>query len=211
MIEIAIGAKVLVTQKIDTDLDVMNGAQGKSVDIVLHPDKPPFEGGPIVKLKYLLAYILFKMERIQATKLEGLAKGIIPIEPALHCIHISVQMRGHKYVTWTVIWQQFLMTTAYTFTDYHSQGQTIAVVMHVMVDVAKPHRKAQSLMWPCLTAQGDQQHQYSYCRILRTRYSRWKKMTGWRLLFTGKCTYVSSMGIVIVIVWLWVGVGFGND
>jgi len=99
MIEIAIGAKVLVTQKIDTDLDVMNGAQGKSVDIVLHPDKPPFEGGPIVKLKYLLAYILFKMERIQATKLEGLAKGIIPIEPALHCIHISVQMRGHKYVT----------------------------------------------------------------------------------------------------------------
>jgi len=86
MIEIAIGAKVLVTQKINTDLDVMNGAWGKSVDIVLHPNEPPFKGGPIVKLKYLLAYLLVKMERTQAPKLEGLAKGIIPIEPASHCL-----------------------------------------------------------------------------------------------------------------------------
>jgi hypothetical protein len=135
MIEIAIGAKVLVTQNIDTDLDVMNGARGEIVDIVLHPDEPPFEGGPIIKLKYLPAYILVKMERTRATKLEGLDEGIIPIEPASHSIRISVRTRGRKYVTRSVTRRQFPMTAAYAFTDYRSQGQTIPVVM---VDVAKP-------------------------------------------------------------------------
>lgn len=34
-VEIAIGARVLVTQNIETDLDIANGARGKIVDIVL--------------------------------------------------------------------------------------------------------------------------------------------------------------------------------
>jgi len=135
VVEIAIGAKVLVTQNIDTDLDVTNGARGEIVDIILHPDEPPLCTGPIIKLKYLPAYILVKMERTRATKLEGLDKGIIPIEPASHNIRISVRTKGNKYVTRSVTRRQFPMTAAYAFTDYRSQGQTIPVVM---VDVAKP-------------------------------------------------------------------------
>jgi hypothetical protein len=37
-VEIAIGMRVMVTNNIETDLDITNGAQGEIVDIVLHPD-----------------------------------------------------------------------------------------------------------------------------------------------------------------------------
>ena len=41
MIELLVGMKVMVTQNVETDLDITNGARGKIVDIVLHPDEPP--------------------------------------------------------------------------------------------------------------------------------------------------------------------------
>jgi hypothetical protein len=36
--KIAIGMKVMVTQNIETDLDITNGAQGTITGGVLHPD-----------------------------------------------------------------------------------------------------------------------------------------------------------------------------
>jgi hypothetical protein len=38
-VEIAIGMKVMVTSNIETDLNITNGALGKIVDTILHPDK----------------------------------------------------------------------------------------------------------------------------------------------------------------------------
>jgi len=39
LIELAVGIKVMVTNNLETDLDIMitNGARGKFVDIILHP------------------------------------------------------------------------------------------------------------------------------------------------------------------------------
>ena len=45
--------KVLVTNNIEMDLDVTNGARETIVDIVLHLDEPPLGDEPIVHLKYL--------------------------------------------------------------------------------------------------------------------------------------------------------------
>ncbi|KAG1739555.1 hypothetical protein EDB19DRAFT_1635769 [Suillus lakei] len=60
MVEIAIGMKVMVTQNIETDLDITNGARGTIVKIVLHPDKPVIDNKSLVTLKYLPAYYPFR-------------------------------------------------------------------------------------------------------------------------------------------------------
>jgi hypothetical protein len=50
-VEFAIGMKVMVTDNIDTDLDIANGSRGEIVDVVLHPDEPPIGEDNIVRLK----------------------------------------------------------------------------------------------------------------------------------------------------------------
>jgi hypothetical protein len=57
------GMKVLVTDNVETDLDVTNGAWGEIFDIILHPDKPPPSDKPTVYLKYVPSYILVKLNR----------------------------------------------------------------------------------------------------------------------------------------------------
>lgn len=71
-IEIAIGMKVMVTTNIETNLDIMNGAQGGIIDIILHPEEPPIDPNKaVVQLKYIPAYLLVKLSRTRATRLEG--------------------------------------------------------------------------------------------------------------------------------------------
>ncbi|KAJ7246448.1 hypothetical protein C8J57DRAFT_1360503 [Mycena rebaudengoi] len=60
--------KVMVTDNIETDLDLTNGARGEIVDIVLDPDEPPIGDDPIVHLTKLPAYILVKLSRTRATQ-----------------------------------------------------------------------------------------------------------------------------------------------
>ena len=60
-IEIAIGMRVMVTENVETDLDITNGACGEIVGIVLHEEEPPLAQGAVVKLRYLPAYILVKL------------------------------------------------------------------------------------------------------------------------------------------------------
>ena len=134
-IEIALGMKVMVTDNIETDLDITNGARGEIVDIVLHPDEPPInKGEAIIRLKYLPSYLLVKLTRTRATRLEGLDDCIIPIEPVFTTYHIKVSV-GRRIVQRTVKRKQFPLTAAYAFTDYRSQGQTIP---YVVVDIATP-------------------------------------------------------------------------
>ena len=40
-IEVVVGMKVMVTNNVETDLDITDGVRGEIVDIILHPDEPP--------------------------------------------------------------------------------------------------------------------------------------------------------------------------
>jgi hypothetical protein len=133
-LEIAKGMKVMVTSNIETDLDVANGARGEIVDIILHPDEPPIGDGPICELKYLPSYILVRLSRTRATKLEGLEEAVIPVEPASIKYQIKIKNTQNKIITRTVTRRQFPMTAAYSFTDYRSQGQTLPFVI---VDIGR--------------------------------------------------------------------------
>lgn len=91
--------KVMVTSNVKTDLDVTNGAHGEIVDIILHPNEPTLEDGPVVKLKYLPSYVLVKLMRTWASWLEGLDEGIIPVEVATQNFQMKVRETNGKYIT----------------------------------------------------------------------------------------------------------------
>lgn len=134
-IYLAKGMKVMVTDNVKTDLDVTNGTWGEIVDIILHPDEPPISNDPVVHLKYLPAYLLVKLACTQASQLKGLDKAVIPIEPAMMTMGISVPTPNCKVVTHTVWCRQYPIVATYTFMDYRSQGQTLP---HVIIDIASP-------------------------------------------------------------------------
>lgn len=125
----------MVTQNVETNLDVTNGARGEIVDIILHPDEPLISDEPVVKLKYLPSYILVKMNRTRATQLDGLEASVIPVEVLTKSFKINVEGPDGKLMSRTVRHRQFPMTVAYGFTDYQSQGQTIP---YVLVDIGTP-------------------------------------------------------------------------
>ena len=100
-IELTKGMKVLVTDNVETDLDITNGARGEIVDIILHPEEPAIGNEPIVQLKYLSAYILVKLACTRASRLEGLDEAVIPVEVASTTMQITVQVHG-KWIKCTV-------------------------------------------------------------------------------------------------------------
>ena len=75
--------RVMVTENVETDLNITNGACGEIVKIVLHKDEPPIAQGAVVKLRYLPAYILIKLSQTKASKLTGLDDCVIPVEPSV--------------------------------------------------------------------------------------------------------------------------------
>jgi ATP-dependent exoDNAse (exonuclease V) alpha subunit len=134
-IELAVGMKVMVTSNVETDLDVTNGARGEIVEIILDPREPPVGDGAIVELKYLPVYILVRLQRTRASRLEGLEPLVIPVEPTTVTSQIKLEAKNGKTVTRSVKRRQYPITAAYAFTDYRSQGQTITLVL---VDIASP-------------------------------------------------------------------------
>ena len=135
-IELAIGMKIMVTNNVETEIDLTNGARGEIVDIILHPDEPQLNMEESrINLKFLPVYILVKLGRTRARKLEGLEECVIPIEPTSTKYHINVLMEDRKKGRRTFERRQFPITAAYAFTDYRSQGQTLP---YVFVDIATP-------------------------------------------------------------------------
>jgi hypothetical protein len=63
---------------------------------VLHPE-PTIEDGPKVKLTYLPFYILVKLTRTRAMKLEGLDEAIIPVEPTYVKFQIKTKLLENKH------------------------------------------------------------------------------------------------------------------
>jgi hypothetical protein len=136
IVEFATGAQVLVTQNLDVDIDVTNGVRGEIVGVVLDPEEEAeLEEAAVVKLTRMPKCLLVKMARTRQGKLDGLEDGVIPIKPVTVPILIDVKLKNGKWVQRTIRRIQFTMTTAYAFTDYRSQGQTIATLL---TDVAKP-------------------------------------------------------------------------
>jgi len=100
----------MVTNKVETDLDITNGAQGEIVDIVLHPDEPSFNiKQSKVFLKHLPAYILVKLTRTKATWLDGLVKDVIPIESTSTTYQIKTMSQNSKTKQHTIRCTQFPM------------------------------------------------------------------------------------------------------
>jgi ATP-dependent exoDNAse (exonuclease V) alpha subunit len=143
-VEIAIGMRVMVTENVETDLDITNGACGEIVGIILHENEPPIAQEAVVKLRYLQvpAYILVKLSRTKASKLTGLDDCVIPVEPSSTTYRMTMVTKGGRKGPRTVRRRQFPITAAYAFTDYRSQGQTIT---YVLVDIAPPPRGTLSL------------------------------------------------------------------
>ena len=136
-IHLAIGMKVMVTNNLQTDLDITNGARGIIVDIILNPNEPPLEEGPTITLKHLPECILVKLSRTRAASLPHLEEGVIPIQQV--SVKTQIRIKGKAR---TVTRTQFPITEAYSFTDYRAQGQTIP---YVVVDIAAPPTSGLSL------------------------------------------------------------------
>ncbi|KIY43877.1 hypothetical protein FISHEDRAFT_11429, partial [Fistulina hepatica ATCC 64428] len=63
-VEIAIGADVSITQNLDTDLDITNGARGKISGIVLDENEPIHDDDDaVVTLQFPPRYVLVQMDR----------------------------------------------------------------------------------------------------------------------------------------------------
>lgn len=130
-VELVVGMKVMVTINVKTDLDVANGSHGEITKIVLDEHESAFDPTSLVViLDYPPAYILVKLSRTKATQLEGLEKDVLPLMPLEHTFTIHLGRKEETVTRW-----QLPLTAAYTFTDYHSQGQTICPVI---VDIGTP-------------------------------------------------------------------------
>ncbi|KAI6039236.1 hypothetical protein EDC04DRAFT_2686815 [Pisolithus marmoratus] len=84
---------------------------------VVDLDKPP-------------AYVLVKMNSTKIPQLEDLEENVIPIIP-LERTYTIIDGNVKKTVTRV----QSPLTSAYAFTDYRSQGQTIG---HAIIDITSP-------------------------------------------------------------------------
>jgi ATP-dependent exoDNAse (exonuclease V) alpha subunit len=125
-IELAIGAPVMVTLNIHTDLDVANGVRGTVEGIVLDERERLIttKETHIIRLCYPPRYVLVKLDRTKAPTLDGLEDNVIPIIPVNKSFTINKD--GEKL---TVNRRQLPLTLAYAFTDYRSQGQTLVPVI----------------------------------------------------------------------------------
>ena len=131
-VELAIGAPVMVTLNILTDLDVANGVRGRIEGVVLDERERLIQtkDSHIASLQYPPRYVLVKLDRTKAPALDGLPQNVIPITPVKKTFVINRE--GTKV---SVTRSQLPLTLAYAFTDYRSQGQTL---QPVIIDIGPP-------------------------------------------------------------------------
>lgn len=131
-IELAIGAPVMVTLNIHTDLDVANGVRGEIEGIVLDERERLMTTREThsIHLRYPPRYVLVRLDRTKAPSLQGLPQNVIPIVPVKKSF--TINKGGTKIVVNRI---QLPLTLAYAFTDYRSQGQTL---QPVLVDIGPP-------------------------------------------------------------------------
>ena len=94
-IHLTIGMKVIVTDNLQTDLDITNGACGTIVDVLLSRDEPPLEEGSTVMLKYLPECVLVKLDRTRAVALPQLGEGVILIQSVSSKVQVHIRGKAH--------------------------------------------------------------------------------------------------------------------
>jgi hypothetical protein len=130
-VELAIGMPVMVTSNIHTELDIANGSRGEVVGIVLQSDEEQSRNNDCIRvLNHPPSYVLIRLQRTKIDKLPHLPPHIIPISPITKTFSIAV-----GGTTVTVARTQLPLTSAYAFTDYRAQGQTI---VPAIVDIGRP-------------------------------------------------------------------------
>jgi ATP-dependent exoDNAse (exonuclease V) alpha subunit len=124
---------VMVTVNVETELDVANGVRGVVVDVILdrREERDHLNLGAEVKLKYPPECVFVKLNCTKALQLPGLDQGAIPIFPMERSFDV-LQKKGKSL---RAKHRQLPLTSAYAFTDYHLQGQTISCVI---VDIGRP-------------------------------------------------------------------------
>ena len=124
--------EVMVTFNIATDLDLVNGAHGHIVDIVLDErEEVTDKRMHMMRLRYPPLYVLVSMNHTKAHALDGLTPGILPMAPLTRTFVVTTP-NGKRT---SISRQQLPITPAYTFTNYCAQVQTIE---HCVVDIGKP-------------------------------------------------------------------------
>jgi hypothetical protein len=115
-LELGIGMKVMVTENMETDLDVANGSQGVIVNIILDADEPPIPNDPVVRTENAT-----RLHRVEARPDTGNKTRRARRADNTFGTKIRIQLAcGTKTVTCTTTRQQFAITPAYAFTDYRS-------------------------------------------------------------------------------------------
>ena len=129
---VAVGMKVMVTYNVETELDVANGARGTVVRIITgDPEPTDNSSGHLQQLARPPIYVLVKLWRTKIDRLGDLDEGVVPIIPIRS--QFTLTLPNKKQLT---IWRErLLLTPAYAFTDYRSQGQTIP---YIIMDLATP-------------------------------------------------------------------------
>jgi hypothetical protein len=111
--------------------DVANGTHREILNIVLNEQEPGVDPDvATIKLQFPPCYVLVKLEQMKARQLEGLPEHVIPIAPISKSFTIHLNSQKLQ-----IMRSQLLMTPAYTFTDYHGQGQTI---IPRLIDIGPP-------------------------------------------------------------------------
>ena len=131
-VELAIGVPVMVTQNIQTDMDLANGVRGTIEGIVLDEREILITSTEThsIHIQYPPRYVLVKLDHTKIPSFKGLPHGTIPIKPVKK--NFTITKDGVKK---TVNRVQLPLTLVYAFTDYRSQGQTL---YPVIVDIGPP-------------------------------------------------------------------------
>lgn len=99
-IVVALGMKVMVTENVETDLGITNGARGVIVGIICHAEEPSVaDDNENVSLQRLPLFILVKMDRTRTSKLTNLEESVIPIQPASRTFRIKIKENGKDVTT----------------------------------------------------------------------------------------------------------------
>ena len=126
-LEIAVGMKLMVLSNIAPYASLANGSCGVVMGIILNLRESECDTATTIhKLQYPPSAILFHPLNGCAVQLQGLPPGTVPIFPQTKLFTIGSLLVKHT---------QFLITPAYTFTDYKAQGQTMD---NVLINLAKP-------------------------------------------------------------------------
>lgn len=128
-VELAEGAKVVITDNIATCYHIVNGAQGVVTKVVLHPEYHHLNiVDGVGVLRHLPLYVIVRFNEVckefkKVPMSPGLGLQEVPIFPAKR--HMKIQEPvgpNHPPAGQTVIWKQIRLTAAYGLTDYCLQG-----------------------------------------------------------------------------------------